>query len=217
MNGVLEAGRPGRRIEKPRLLLVEGRDEVNVFKALMEHCLEGGSDIQVIDAGGKDRFPKRMKAIRTAAPTRPALRSIGVVRDANGDARGSFRSVCDSLRNVGYEPPPVHGEFSGATPSIGVFIAPDGARPGAIETLCRRSVEGKPAAACADEYMKCLENRGAMRSSNIDKSFAHAYLAALPNPVARVGEGALSGAWNFDSPAFEELSRFLRRLSREGG
>lgn len=219
MNGALEAGRPRRRIEKPRLLLVEGRDEVNVFEALMRHCLGDGAEIQVIDAGGKDQFPKHMKAIPTAARTRRGLhlRSIGVVRDANGDARGSFRSVCDSLRNAGYEPPPVHGEFSGATPSIGVFIAPDGARPGAIETLCRRSVEGKAAAACADEYMKCLEDRGAMRSSNIDKSFAHAYLAALPNPVARVGEGALSGAWNFDSPAFEALSRFLRRLSREGG
>ena len=135
--------------------------------------------------------------------------------------RGSTREdrlCCEISRRPGsgYEPPPVHGEFSGATPSIGVFIAPDGAHPGAIETLCRRSVEGKPAAACADEYMECLKNRGAMRSSNIDKSFAHAYLAAMPNPVARVGEGALGGVWNFESPAFEALSRFLHRLSPEG-
>lgn len=215
MNDVLESGRPRLRIEKPRLLLVEGRDEVNVFKALMKHCLGGGSDMQVVDAGGKDQFPRRMRAIRTAPKPSP-LRSIGVVRDANGDARGSFRSVCGSLRNVGYEPPPVHGEFSGASPPVGVFIAPDGVQPGAIETLCRRSVEGKAASACADEYMECLKNRGAMQSSNIDKSFAHAYPASMPNPVARVGEGALSGVWNFESPAFEELSRFLHRLSQAG-
>ena len=45
-----------------------------------------------------------------------------------------------------------------------------------------------------------------------DKTFAHAYLAATDDPVARVGEGALQGAWDFDSDAFADLSAFLREL-----
>ena len=45
-----------------------------------------------------------------------------------------------------------------------------------------------------------------------DKTFAHAYLAATDDPVARVGEGALRGAWDFDSDAFADLSAFLRQL-----
>ena len=60
------------------------------------------------------------------------------------------------MRAVGYKPPDAHAEFSNDTPSIGVFIVPDGSQSGAIETLCRRSVEGEDAAKCADEYMECL-------------------------------------------------------------
>ena len=101
-------------------------------------------------------------------------------------------------------------------PSIGVFIVPDGSGPGAMETLCRRSVEDTDAARCVDDYLGCLERHDAMRSRNADKSFAHAYLAAMEDPVARVGEGAQQGAWSLESPAFAALARFVRDLSRRG-
>ena len=182
----------------------------------MKHCFGAESSVQVIDAGGVRKFPNRLQAIQTACRARPTLRSIGVVRDADNDAAGAFRSVCDHIRNAGYEPPAVHGEFSDATPSIGVFIVPNGEEPGAIETLCRRSKKGDAAAACVDDFLSCLDEHAAMRSTNVDKSFAHAYLAATENPVARVGEGAMQGAWNFDSPAFAELADFLRELASRG-
>jgi hypothetical protein len=206
-------GRHGTRIRSDRLLLVEGRDEVNLFDALMKHCLDAEPTVQVIDAGGKDRFPKNLRALSTAARARPSLRAIGVVRDADDDAAGAFRSIIDHVRNAGYEPPVVHREFSDATPSIGVFIVPNGEEPGAIETLCRRSKEGDAAAACVDDFLSCLDEHAAMKSANVDKSFAHAYLATTENPVARVGEGAMQRAWNFDSPAFVELVDFLRELA----
>ncbi len=205
-----------RQILTDTLLLVEGRDEENLFRALIDRHLGADSGIQIIGAGGVDKFPVNLDAIRTAAQARPALRSIGVVRDADDDAGSAFRSVCDHLRNVGYEPPATHGDFSEATPSVGVFIVPDGSEPGAIETLCRLSVEGTDAARCVGEYIECLEKQDAMQSNNADKSFAHAYLAAMNDPVARVGEGARSGVWDFESPAFGALSRFLRDLAARG-
>jgi len=201
------------QIKADRLLLVEGRDEVNLSEALIGHCLDAQPEIQVIDAGGVHKFPKRLRAIEIDAPTRPTLRAIGVVRDADDDASSAFESVCDHLRNVGYNPPGAHGEFSNGKPSIGVFIVPDGDTPGAIETFCRRSREGDDVTKCVDEYMECLKTRGAMQSKNIDKTFAHAYLAAMEDPLARVGEGARQGAWDFSSPAFAELSEFLRKLA----
>ena len=210
------SGRHSTRIRSDRLLLVEGRDEVNLFDALMKHCLDAESKVQVIDAGGKDRFPRNLKALYTAAQAGPSLRSIGVVRDADDDAAGAFRSVCGHIRNAGYEPPAVHGEFSDAAPSIGVFIVPNGVEPGAIETLCRRSKEGNEVARCVDEYLNCLDGNDAMQSTNEDKSFAHAYLAAMEDPVARVGEGAKQGVWDFESAAFEELSDFVRELAAKG-
>ena len=99
---------------------------------------------------------------------------------------------------------------------LGVFIVPDSSRTGAIETLCRRSVDGEAAAVCVEEYLECLKTRDALRSSNPDKTFAHAYLAAMEDPVARVGEGALQGVWNFQSTAFDALSQFVRDLAAKG-
>ena len=202
-----------RKIHAERLLLVEGRDEVNLFRALIDHRCDDRPDIQVIDAGGKDQFSRNLKAIRTAALAGSDLRMVGVVRDADEDARQAFESVCDSVRSVNYEPPANHGGFSTGTPAIGVFIVPDGAEPGAIETLCRRSRQGDDISTCVDEYLKCLEDRDALRSRNVDKSFAHAYLAAMRDPMARAGEGALQGVWDFASPAFAALSQFLHQLA----
>ena len=202
-----------RRIDTDTLLLVEGRDEVNLFNALVDHNLGDEAVIQVIDAGGVNKFPGNLRTIRDLARSRSPLRSIGVVRDADHDAGGAFRSVCDHLLNVGYTPPAAHGEFSDTMPSIGVFIVPDGSEPGAIETLCRRSVKGTEVARCTDEYMQCLRDHDAMHSTNADKSFAHAYLAAMDEPLARVGEAAQGGVWDFDSPAFAALSRFLCDLA----
>ena len=196
-----------------RLLLVEGRDEVNLFDALVRRRFgeERRSEIQVVAAGGRDRFPGNLNAIALASRN-VRVRAVGAVRDADDDAGGAFRSVCGHLSNAGYEPPAAHGGFSGATPAVGVFIVPDGDTPGAVETLCRRSCEGDAASGCVEGYMSCLDEHGAMRSGNRDKTFAHAYLAATDDPVARVGEGALQGAWNFDSDAFADLSAFLREL-----
>lgn len=205
------SGRPKLEIVADRLLLVEGRDEANLFDALVRRRFgeERRSEIQVVDAGGRDRFPGNLNAIALASRN---VRAIGAVRDADDDAGGAFRSTCGHLSNAGYAPPAAHGGFSDATPAVGVFIVPDGDTPGAVETLCRRSREGDAVSGCVEDYMSCLDGRGAIRSENRDKTFVHAYLAARDDPLAWVGEGALQGAWDFDSDAFSGLYAFLCKL-----
>lgn len=209
-----DGGAPRLEIRSDRLLLVEGRDEVNLFDELLKHCLgaAGKRDIQIIDAGGRHSFRKNLTAIAAAARARPTLRAVGAVRDADDNAPSAFQSVCDALRHAGYEPPSAHGTVSDGDPPVGVFILPDGAGTGAVETLCRRSVTGDEASRCVEAFIDCLKERRALRSRNEHKTFAHAYLAAGEDPVARVGEGARQGAWDFDSEAFAELSAFLRKL-----
>lgn len=211
------AGLPKIELKADRLLLVEGKDEENLLGRLIEDCLnDDGQDIQIVAVGSKSKFRSSLIAIKVDAQSRPTLRSIGIIRDADDNPKGSFDSVCGSLRSAGYEPPTAHAEFSDATPSIGVFIVPDGSQPGAIETLCRRSVAGEAAAKCVDDYMECLKTHDALQSKNADKTFTHAYLAAMRDPVARVGEGALQKVWDFQSPAFAALSQFVRDLSLLG-
>ena len=156
-----DGGATRLEISASRLLLVEGRDEVNLFDALLKHCLgaPGKQDIQIIDAGGKDRFRRRILAIQAAAASHPPLRSLGVIRDADDNAGTAFQSVCDALRYARYEPPRAHGEVSDGNPAVGVFIVPDGADAGAIESLCRRSVARVEASRCVEAYIDCLKDR----------------------------------------------------------
>ena len=130
-------GRTKLEIRADRLLLVEGRVEVNLFEDI-RHSLVDGPDIQVIDVGGKDKtFRRKLKAIQMASLAVPTLRAIGVVRDADCNARGAFESICSGIRSANYEPPESHGEFSHSVPAIRVFIVPDGEEQGG-ETICRR-------------------------------------------------------------------------------
>lgn len=75
-----------------------------------------------------------------------------------------------------------------------------------------QSIEDTEVSKCIEEYLKCMEMKGALLSKNRDKSFTHAYLASTEDPVARVGEGAKQKAWNLDAQAFTGISKFLRDL-----
>ena len=112
-------------------------------------------------------------------------------------------------RQIGMEP------YSRASPTCGVFVVPDGKENGAIETLCRQSVNDSPVARCVDEYLNCLKANKCMESINAEKSFVHAYLAATDNPTARVGEGALRGVWNFSASSFRNIIMFIRELQSQ--
>ena len=106
-----DGGASRLKITADRLLLVEGQDEVNLFRALLKHCLGDPAkpDIQIIEAGGRDKFRGRIATIRADAASRPPLRALGVIRDADDNAGNAFRSVCGALRHAGYEPPAAHG------------------------------------------------------------------------------------------------------------
>ena len=200
------------------LLLVEGKDEVNLFTSLIQSRfadIDCETKVQIEEVG-KETFRKRFGAIVKAARKTASLKAIGIVRDADENAAGALASVCDSVSSFDCRPPDSHGTFSASSPAIGVFITPDGMDEGAIESICRRSVGGNTAGQCAEEYLECLRERNALLSTNHDKSFAHAYLAGMRDPVARVGEGALQGVWNFESPAFRELCQFVLDLVLQG-
>ncbi|GEM_PF-1861259 len=51
-------------IDTEKLLLVEGRDEVNFFTAFLKHT--GIEDIQIIPVGGKDKFKVELPTLLNA-------------------------------------------------------------------------------------------------------------------------------------------------------
>ena len=207
-----------KEIIASHLLLVEGKDEINLLTGLISACFVADDDAPLvqIEQVGKDNLRRNLSAIVMSARKRVTLQAIGIVRDAGEDAEHAFESVCDGIRYIGHEPPRSHGLFTDESPAVGIFISPDGVSPGAVEALCRSSAINNAAGQCVEAYLGCLREYDVLLSANEDKSFAHAYLSALRDPVARVGEGALQGAWDFSSEAFAELQQFVRDLVSKG-
>ena len=93
-----------QQIEKPRQLLVEGRDPFNFFGALSNHL--DLSDIQVQDFGGISDLRAFLLAFVNLPGFRHRVRSMGIVRDAESSADAAFASVRSSVERAGLPVPP---------------------------------------------------------------------------------------------------------------
>ncbi len=201
-----------RIVKSDRLLLVEGMDEVNLIEAMLRRWNIGG--VQVIEVGGKFGFRTGLEAVMEDAMARGInLSAIGIMRDADDSPARALQSVTDALGSLDLAAPGSHGAFAQGTPSVGVFILPDGRSPGAVEDLCWQAVRDTPAGRCAEAYLECLQGSAALTSKNVAKTLAHAYLSAQEDPSTSVGVGARKDYWPFDNPVFEPMKGFLRRLA----
>jgi hypothetical protein len=204
-------------IVKPKILIVEGRDEESFFDAALRDHL-GLTDIQIMPIGGKTQLTLNLTGLVNVAEF-PIAQSLAVLRDADLTAPGAaiasaaqaFQSVCGSLRPVGLPCPAAHGQFAAGPPRVGIFIVPNGVDDGMLETLCLMSVASLPEFPCVDGYFQCLQGHGAV-PNNLHKARAHAWLASRPEPDRRVGEAAQTGYWPWDSDAFRHLWSFIGSL-----
>ncbi len=205
------------KIQKPKLLIVEGRDDQLCFEAALRDHL-GLTDIQVVPIGGKTLLTRNLMGL-IADPDFATVGSLAVVRDADETspdlampaAGQSFQSVCGSLRHANLSSPGAHGQFAEGAPRVGVFIVPNGTDDGMLETLFVHSVSTRPEFTCVDAYFQCLLTHQ-IAPRNLHKARAHAWLASRPEPDKRVGEAAQAGYWPWNSRAFDDLWAFLRSM-----
>ena len=203
-----------QQVDREKVILVEGKDEALLVDALLQDRFTNArSSVRVLDVGGKTLFRNRIQALRLRAERNGVqIRAFAIIRDAEENASNTWKSITNALVSSHFQPPSQHGAFSQARPSVGVFVLPDGTSPGALESLCRRSITGRPVARCVEQYLKCLDKQNAMLSKKRDKTFTHAFLASCKDPVARVGEAAQQGVWDFGQPAFAPLKSFINKL-----
>ena len=194
---------------KPKLLLVEGRDEELVLGALLRHL--GICDVQVQNYGGKNRLGYFLTTV-TGEPNFDQIQSLGIVRDADDNAHSALESVQSSLQNVGLSVPETFLDPAGNAPAVSVFIMPDNSGPGALERLCLNAWAGDPAMPCVDAFMQCVQDNVDMTPVAVDKARLHAFLASRETPDLRLGLAAQRGYLPWHHPAFAALSTFLRNL-----
>lgn len=207
------------KVEKPKLLIVEGKDEQFIFEALVKQLAL--TDIQILPVGGKTLIKKNLAAL-VLDPDFPRVKALAILRDADfpenpvvaGTAASDvFRSVCDALAENGLPSPPKHGVFASGSPRTVVFILPDGESDGMLEDLCLASFTSDPAHGCMERYFTCLAAAGITHAENrIAKARMHAILASRPEPDPRLGMAASKGYLDFSAPSFAPILDLLRAL-----
>lgn len=124
-----------------KILLVEGRDDEHVIKAIFRR-----RDLQKIDEirphGGKDELlealPVRLKE--------SDIHSLGVVIDADTDLLARWESIRGRLVQAGYENVPANPSANGVVlrapidsllPRTGIWLMPNNTTPGILEDFLR--------------------------------------------------------------------------------
>ncbi|MBI2909032.1 MAG: hypothetical protein HYX92_15420 [Chloroflexi bacterium] len=198
-----------RKVEKDRLLLVEGKDEVRLVEAILKAM--NVDSIQVFDGGGKDAMRGRLRLILGDAKVNHVdLKAVGVVRDADISAKDAFDSVRAALRDNHLPAPEAPLTSAGSAPSAAILILPDGSADGCLEDLCWKSIAHLAAGACVESYVGCLKSKHALESRLEAKTRVHAFLASRKDPTTTVGVGADKGYIPLDHPAFEVVRKLIR-------
>lgn len=196
-------------LSKPKLLIGEGKEEVDFFTAFLTHL--NITDIQVEQYGGKQGLSRYLRTL-VVRPGYLNVVSLGITRDADNSAQSAFQSVCNSLNRASLPVPSRPREIVGDTPQVSIMILPDGQNSGMLEDLCLAAVETDPVLQCVDEYFDCVYRTSGRKPNNMAKARVHAWLASQLDPDKRLGEAAKAGYLPWDSPGFDSLKQFLQAL-----
>lgn len=199
-----------QKIEKPVVLVVEGKDDELFFQAFLDYLQI--KNIQILKINGKNNLRPKLRALKQT-PGFNVVKSLGIVLDADEDARATFQSVCNALQYAKLPVPKHPSEPIDGPPSVAVMILPNGNEPGALESLCIRAVAEDPAMPCVEKYFECLRENKVDLDHNIDKAKAHAFLASRREAGKRIGEAAKAGYWPWSSQVFRPLKEFIERIS----
>ncbi len=203
---------PRFTLQKPGLLLGEGRDEVEFFSALLGEI--GIADaVQVLDYGGVSKLASFLSEL-SRLPGFDGVRTIAITRDADENVASAKTSLEQAIASS-----PL------AKLVAGHFILPNNEDPGALEALWLASMEKSPFAPCVDDFFRCIESRGWSPSqvfAKNDKARTQLFIATRDIPNERFGLAAWHGRketdkpwmaekWiDFDHPVFTPLKKFIQ-------
>ena len=175
-------------IEHPKQLLVEGKDEVYLFKAIAKQLKI--NDIQVRDYGG---YPKLKPFLKTfvALPGFQRVKSLAVVADANSSRNNREKSIRNALSEMNLPTPSSPLEAaSKLSLNLVYLIVPHSGDTGMLEDVCLDSVTTDPAMQCLDSYFECILQAGLPGPNKqwMSKARIHAFLATRRRPDLRLGE-----------------------------
>ena len=203
----------GRQIDisEPVQLFVEGNDQRNFFRALLDHMEIG--NVQVQNYGGVDELAGFLRAVAPTDQFRDTVESLGIVQDVEQrSAQSAFASIQSSLRNAQLPVPDQPCQRAGTSPVVSALLLPDDDNSGMLETLLCRTFAGSDIDVCIDSFFECVRDITGSGSHRPEKARAHAYIATRRDPHLSVGVAAQRSYWDLDHTALDGVRSFLRSL-----
>lgn len=198
-----------KKLEKQKLLLVEGTHEEKFFQTIFEK--ENIFDIQVLTIVGKTQFRENIE-ILPKLDGFANVKSIGLVRDADTNFEGAFTSLVDALKNANIPQPQEAMKFTDSNPKVGIFITPDNQNLGSLEDLCLISVADDPILGCANDYLECLKKIKNSDHPNKAKALVQVYLAKEDDGDIHMGIASKKGVWDLSNSSFRKIIDFVKML-----
>jgi hypothetical protein len=198
---------PAQGFTKPKIVLVEGKDEESVIGSIAKRA--GRADIEAREVGGKNQLGNKFGPAVMQSSFRSVAKSLGVIQDANGDAPAAFQRVTNLLKQHKLPCPDASGQFgNGGNLRVGVLILPGDGSNGYLEDLFLASFAGTPAIGCVSAFAQCCAPHRALST----KERAHALLVAIGAPQTRLGRAFDSDQINADAAAYKVLRDFVLAL-----
>ena len=201
------------KIEKEKVILVEGKTDFHFFEGLLSH-IQKKDHVQVIEYQGKSNLPVFFSLLlkRGQGEEVVSLKSVLVTKDANNSFENTFKTLQNLLKKNGFNAPCEAGHYVKNQLSIkGSFFLMHGEnRTGCLEDLYLQSLE-KPLMGCISEYFRCLCKKKI--GPNIISS-KHKTLVALAaqKEADQLGYIAKKHYVNFEHPCFVPLINAIEGL-----
>ncbi|MDA8162833.1 MAG: hypothetical protein M0022_08040 [Desulfobacteraceae bacterium] len=201
------------RIEKAKLLLVEGADALHFFISALGAF--GVDDVQVINFGGITELPKFLKTLSNLE-NYESVTTIAVARDAETDTSSAIQSVKKSFKEVKLPVPGKPFEFAGDNPRTAFMLFPgsDGQdiQSGTLEDLCLEIVKDTATFECVDQYIGCLKKNN-QKIERLHKIKLHSYLAGKDEFTGlKIGEATKAGAWDWNHDRFKQFKNVIQAM-----
>ena len=205
---------PSISIRTARQVLVEGNDEVYLFRALVKHVGAEFREIQFHPYGGKTKLRDFLETF-TSLSDFDRVHSLAVVADADSNRSSAIDRIRGALRNAGLSDPPKPLEVSAAeTPKTCWLVVPHESSGQMLEDVCLQSIKDDPALQCVDEFIDCVISNcsNPPKENERPKARVHAYLSSRERPDLLLGQAAQAQVWNFDAAPFLPFRTLLNLL-----
>jgi hypothetical protein len=202
-------------LNKNKLLLVEGKDEINFFQALCSHL--SIDDIQIIETGGKEKLKSEFPAVLLMRNFESVV-SIAVIQDADISLISTVDSIKYLLSKHNLPVPEGHTAFKTTSGmKSGIFIMPGNRDSGMLENLVLDTLDGNLVKIESDKYIDALREKLTDHDTprfprNEHKARLYAYLAGMEKHVSSLGLATQKGYFNLDSEYLDEIKTFLRSI-----